>query len=128
MLLAKKLGIDDLLVSIWISALNTALAFWLAPKFKIKLINNPLFFSLILLVTTLVYFVSTGQIGYSQVLGIDKIILGQTLGFLAMFTGNIAYLKTKKKLGRTPFPYAKIVFPVGLVLSLTLLFKFAFNL
>ena len=36
MLLAKKLGVDDLLVSIWISALNTAIAFWLAPKLKIK--------------------------------------------------------------------------------------------
>ena len=36
MLIAKKLGIDDFLISIWISALNTAIAFWLAPKLKIK--------------------------------------------------------------------------------------------
>lgn len=32
MLIAKKLGIDDFLVSIWISALNTAIAFYLADK------------------------------------------------------------------------------------------------
>jgi len=133
MLLAKKLGIDDLLVSIWISALNTALAFWLAPKLKndklkLRFLANPIILSLILLLTTLAYFVFTSQAGGAKILGINKIVLGQTLGFFTMLVGNLSYQFVKKKLGKTPFPYAKVVFPVGLTLLTTLIFKFSFNL
>jgi len=32
LLIAKKLGIDDLLVSIWLSGLNSAMAFWIFKK------------------------------------------------------------------------------------------------
>ncbi|MFA6602609.1 MAG: hypothetical protein WCT01_02275 [Candidatus Shapirobacteria bacterium] len=133
MLLAQKLGIDDLLVSIWISALNTALAFWLAPKLqndrlKLKFLTNPLILSFLLLASTLAYFVFTSQTGGNKVLGVNKIILGQTLGFLTMVVGNLGYLKIKKQLGKTPFPYAKVAFPVGLTLIITLIFKLSFSL
>jgi hypothetical protein len=133
MLLAQKLGIDDLLVSIWISALNTVLAFWLAPKFqndrlKLKFLSNPLILSFLLLLTTLAYFVFTDQSGADKILGMDKLILGQILGFLAVVGGNLYYLSLKKKLGKTPFPYAKVAFPFGLTLLITLIFKFSFAL
>lgn len=131
MLIAKKLGIDDFLVSIWISALNTAISFWLAPKLKLKLLKNPWFLSFIMLAFTLFYFEFTDQIGSSgnQLLGIDKIIFGQILGLLVMFIGNFIYGFTKYKNGnKTLFPYAKVVFPVGLVLITTLVFKLIFKL
>lgn len=131
MLLAKKLGIDDFLVSIWISALNTAIAFWLAPKLKLKFLKNGHILGLILLITTLTYFQFTGQIGHAsnRLLGIDKIIFGQIVGFLAMALGNHGYFLTKKKNGgKTIFPYAKVVFPVTAVLITTLIFKLAFKL
>jgi len=41
LILAKKLGIDDLLVSIWLSGFNTAIAFWIASGIKKKIFNNP---------------------------------------------------------------------------------------
>jgi hypothetical protein len=131
MFLAEKLGVDDLLVGIWISALNTAIAFYLASKFKVKLLNNPWLLSLLFLAFTLVYFQATGQIGHlsNKLLGIDKIIFGQTLGLIAMFIGNFIYGLTKYKNGNIAlFPYAKVVFPVGTVLLITLIFKLAFNL
>lgn len=131
MLIAKKLGIDDFLVSIWISALNTAISFWLAPKLKLKLLKNPWFLSFIMLGLTLSYFQFTDQIGSTsnQLLGIDKIIFGQSLGLLVMFIGNFIYGFTKYKNGnKTLFPYAKVVFPVGLVLITTLVFKLIFKL
>jgi hypothetical protein len=131
MLIAKKLGVDDLLVSIWISALDTAIAFWLASKFKNKFLRNPWLLSFIMLVLTLFYFQFTNQIGHlsNRLLGIDKIIFGQSLGLLAMFLGNFIYGFTKyKNNGKTLFPYAKVVFPVGLVLIVTFIFKFAFHL
>jgi hypothetical protein len=131
MLIAKKLGVDDLLVSIWISALDTAIAFWLASKFKNKFLRNPWLLSFIMLALTLFYFQFTNQIGHlsNRLLGIDKIIFGQSLGLLAMFLGNFIYGFTKyKNNGKTLFPYAKVVFPVGLVLIVTFIFKFAFHL
>lgn len=130
MLIAEKLGIDDLLVSIWIAALNVALSFWLAPKIKIKFLNNPFILTLIMFVSTLLYFQFTDQIGVSSnsVLGIDKIIFGQTLGLISMIGGNYLYQFVKAKLGHTPFPYAKVAFPFGMVLLFTLFFKLTFNL
>ncbi|HBP50825.1 MAG: hypothetical protein US68_C0007G0004 [Candidatus Shapirobacteria bacterium GW2011_GWE1_38_10] len=131
MYLAKKLGVDDLLVSIWISALNTAISFWLAPKLKIKLLKNPWILSLIMLGLTLFYFQFTDQIGSAanRLLGIDKIIFGQSLGLLVMFFANWLYAFTKKKNNdKTVFPYAKVAFPFLSVLIFTLIFKFAFKL
>ncbi len=127
MLIAKKLGIDDLLVSIWISALNTAISFWLAPKLKTKFLNNGHILAAILLVTTLAYFYFTDQTGGATLFGVDKIVLGQILGLIAMATGNHFYLFIKKRLGHTPFPYAKVVFPVTSVLTITLVFYLIIN-
>lgn len=131
MLIAKKLGIDDLLVSIWISALNTAISFWLAPKLKLKLLKNPWILSFIMFGLTLFYFYFTDQIGHvsNRVIGLDKIIFGQSVGLLAMFLGNFIYGFTKYKNNkRTLFPYAKVIFPLATVLIITFIFKLAFKL
>jgi hypothetical protein len=131
MLIAKKLGVDDLLVSIWISALDTAISFWLATKFKQKILRNPWLLSLTMLGLALFYFRFTNQIGHplNKLFGVDKIVFGQTLGLMAVFIGNFIYgfLKYKNN-GKAIFPYSKVVFPVGLVLIVTLIFKFAFKL
>lgn len=131
MIIAKKLGIDDLLVSIWISALNTAIAFWLAPKIKNRLLNNPLVLSVLLYLSTLAYFQFTNQLGAvrNQFFGVDKIIFGQTLGLLVMILGNLLYLYSKKQNhDRALFLYSKVVFPVTAVILVTLFFKFTFGL
>jgi len=136
MLLAQKLGIDDLLVSVWISALNTVIAFWLAPKIRPKnklfrFISNPVILSFLLLITTLFYFYFTDQIGVTsnRILGVDKILLGNILGFLAILVGNHLYLLAKRRNhNKAIFPYSKVVFPFGLTLLITLVLKFAFNL
>jgi len=131
MLIAKKLGVDDLLVSVWISALNTAIAFWLAPKLRYKIFKNPYILALILLITTLTYFQFTGQLSSTanQVLGLNKIILGQVSGLIIMIIGNFIYAFTKKKNGnKTLFPYARVVFPLISVIIVTFFFKLIFKL
>lgn len=131
MLIAKKLGIDDFLVSIWISALNTAISFWLAPKLKMKFLKNPWILSFIMLALTLFYFQFTDQIGSdsNQLLGIDKIIFGQSIGLLVMFLGNFLYAYTKhQNHNKTLFPYAKVFFPLALLLIISFTFKLAFSL
>jgi len=131
MLIAQKLGIDDFLVSIWISALNTAISFWLAQKIKIKILKNGHILSILMLATVLAYFRFTDEIGVSgnTLLGIDKIIFGSLVGLLAMGLGNHTYIFTKAKNGgKTIFPYAKVAFPLGFVLVVTLIFKAIFKL
>jgi len=131
MFLAKKLGIDDLLISVWISALNVAITFWMAPKIKIKILKNPYFLSLAMMGLTIFYFQFTDQIGgiTNRILGVDKIILGQIVGLMTMYLGNYLYIFTKEKNHhRAPFPYAKVIFPVGAVVVVTLMFKLFFRL
>ena len=131
MFLAKKLGVDDFLVSLWISALNTAISFWLAPKIKNRILGNPVVFSILMLGLTLFYFIYTDQTGSgtNQILGLDKIIFGQILGLLIMFFG-IFVDRYSRKLngGKILFPYQKVVFPIGILTLLTILFKFIFKL
>lgn len=130
MLLAQKLGVDDLLVSIWISALNVAISFWLATKFKNKLLQNGYLLTAVLLASTLIYFQISGQLGHlgNRLFGFDKIVLGQFLGIIAMMIGNYSYSAIKRKLGHTFFPYAKVVLPLISVLIFTFIFKLTFKL
>jgi hypothetical protein len=131
MFLAKKLGVDDFLVSLWISGLNTAISFWLAPKIKNKILRNPVIFSLLMLSLTLFYFIYTGQTGASinKVMGLDKIIFGQSLGLLIMLFGIFLDRYSRKRNGgKILFPYQKVIFPVGSLIIFTLLFKLIFKL
>ena len=122
LLLAKKLGIDDLLVSIWLSGLNTAIAFFIASKAKQKLLSNPLYMSLFFYGLTMVYLITTKQVGHlrNTFMGVDKVVFGMTLGFiiflLSVFTDKaIRYYNNKKVL----FPYQKVVVPVGFLAIMT---------
>ena len=131
MFLAKRLGIDDFLVSLWISGLNVAISFWLAPKIKNRFFGSPIVLSFLMYGLTLSYFIFTQQTGLSTntLLGLDKIIFGQTLGLFIWFLG-IFIDRYSRKLngGKILFPYQKVVFPLGILTLLTILFKFIFNL
>lgn len=131
MFLAKQLGIDDFLVSLWISGLNTAISFWLAPKIKNRLFGSPIIFSLLMYILTLFYFIFTNQTGSvtNQILGLDKIIFGQTLGLFIWFLGIFIDRYTRKiHSSKILFPYQKVIFPIGILTLLTVLFKFIFKL
>jgi hypothetical protein len=131
MIIAKKLGVDDFLVSLWISGLNTAIAFWLASKIKNRILSSPIIFSLLIFSLTLFYFIFTNQTGSSvnRILGLDKIIFGQSLGLLIWFLG-IFIDRYSRKLngGKILFPYQKVIFPIGVLLIFTFLFKIIFSL
>lgn len=131
MFLAKRLGIDDFLVSLWISGLNTAISFWLAPKIKNRFFGSPLVLSFIMYSLTLSYFIFTQQTSSpaNKILGLDKIIFGQTLGLFIWFLGIFVDRYTRKlNHGKILFPYQKVVFPVGILLVSTILFKLIFSL
>lgn len=126
LLLAKKLGIDDLLVSIWISSLNTAIAFWMVTRIKKKILNNGYLWSLVFFIFTLIYVVYTKQVGHirNTFLGIDKVLFGLTFG-LFVSVGAILFdkfLRSKNK-GKVFFPYQKVIVPLVLLLISTVIFK-----
>ena len=82
----------------------------------------------VLLASTLIYFQVSGQMGHlsNRFFGIDKILFGQLLGTFVIIAANYSYQSIKQKLGRTPFPYAKVVFPFGAILLTTVFFKIFF--
>jgi len=126
LILAKKLGIDDLLVSIWLSGLNTAIAFWIASGIKKKIVNNPIFWSLGFYALTIVYLAYTKQMNHpgNKFLGIDKIVFGMTVGmFTAMLAISIDKLLRKSNKNKVYFPYQKVVVPLVLLILTTIFFK-----
>ncbi len=125
LLIAKKLGIDDLLVSIWLSGLNTAIAVWFATKVKIKILNNPLVMAVGFYALTIIYLLFSKQIGHPKntYLGVDKVSLGMTVGLavflLSIFVDKLIRYKNNKKV---LFPYQKVVVPVVFLTLTTLIF------
>jgi len=124
--IAKKLGIDDLLVSIWLSALNTAIAFWLATKFKKRFWNDGYLWTAGFFVLTVVSLVITRQIGHikNTFLGIDKVLFGLTVG-LIISLGAILFDKflRMKNNDKVLFYYQKVVIPVVFLTITTIIFK-----
>lgn len=127
LIIAKKLGIDDLLVSIWLSGLNTAIAFWIASSIKKKIINNPIILSLGFYMLTLIYLFYTKQMNHlgNKFLGVDKVFFGMTIGLL-LSLGAIGIDKLLRKVNKNKvyFPYQKVVIPLVLLILTTIFLKF----
>jgi len=125
--IAKKLGIDDLLVSIWLSALNTAIAFWFASFMKNKLLKNGFGWAIAFYLLTVGTLFFTKQIGhkYNTFLGTDKVVAGMTIGFIislaAIIVDRIIRIKNK---GKVLFYYQKVVIPVATLFLTTLIFMY----
>jgi hypothetical protein len=86
------------------------------------------------LLTALAYYILTiwplwakGLIGhpYHQFWGVDKLILGITIGSIAFIIANLTYNDIKKKNGgHAQFPFQKVVLPVSTLLVLSIIFYF----
>lgn len=125
LLLAKRLGLDDLLAAIWISGFNTAVAFWLAKVIKKPLLNNFLFWSLVLYGVSLLYLWYTKQIGHpnNTFIGIDKIIVGLTVGLIVFLAGVGADKALRlNNQGKVVIYYQKVILPLVFLIITTILF------
>ena len=126
MILAQKLGVDDLLASVWIAGLNTVIAFYLAGKIKLRLLKNPYLLAALTNSLTIIYFFATNQIipGLNQIFGVDKILLGQFLGF---FLVSLSYLTDRfirsKNNGKVIIYYQRVILPVSYLIITSLLIK-----
>ncbi|HUW22147.1 MAG TPA: hypothetical protein VMW41_05805 [Candidatus Bathyarchaeia archaeon] len=128
--MAKMLGVDDLVAAIWIGALVTVSALWLAQKFhKIKLPKPEISWTLIFYLLTVATLYLQGKIGHPscQLWGLDKILFGLTLGTILIFLGNLLdrWLRSKNQ-GKVFFPFQKVAIPLAMVVSTSLIFQLVF--
>lgn len=115
--LAEKLGVDELIASLWIGALATALTIVLADKGrKFKFLRSEFLATLFSYFLTWGTLAFQGKIGnpFCRIWGMDKIWLGLTLGVIIFWGGVLAdrWLR-KKNEGKGFFPFQKVVLPVG---------------
>ena len=126
LLIAKKLGIDNLLTALWISGLNTAISFWFVTFIKKpKILKNPLLWTVIMFISTLVYFVTTKQMLHKNntFLHVDKVLVGLVTGMVMWLIGiGIDKLIRKYNHGKVLFYYQKVIIPLFLLLATTGLF------
>ena len=123
--IAEKLGVDDLIVSIWIGALVSSTALWFAKRMKLP--KSGVYWVVIFYLLTLGTFYLWGKLSNPscQIWGFDKIGLGVTLGTVSFGSGILLdfWLRSKNR-NRVFFPFQKVVCPLVLVLLTTLLFYF----
>lgn len=126
LLIAKKLGVDDLLTALWISGLNVAISFWFVTFIKKpKLLKNPFLWTAIMFVSTYIYLATTKQMYHKNntFMHVDKVLVGLIIGTFIWLLGiGIDRLIRKYNNGKVLFYYQKVIVPLFLLLATSGLF------
>lgn len=132
---SRYLGIDDSLVGIWAGGLVISVSLWTADwlskrswtilkksNSRINTIVSFLFWTLL----TYLPLYSADVIGhpFNTILGIDKLVFGSILGFVAFIFGVWMDKKVRIVKGKQLFLYQKVVFPVVSLIIATLVLYF----
>jgi len=123
LVIAEKLGVDDLIAALWIGALMTAFAFWAAEKFKrIKLPKPEISWPILFYLMTLGVLKIQGKINnpYCKIWGICKIWLGLTVGTIVFWLGVLMdkFLRRRNN-GKAFFPFQKVIIPLAAVILMS---------
>ena len=133
--LSRYFGIDDAVIGIWVGGLMVSLTLWTVDwikRKKFKIFEKTHSF-VPYLVSLLFYILITypplfwsDVIGhpFNQILGIDKLIFGSIIGFIAFLTGVYLDKKARQKFGKQFFNYQKVVFPVTALIFSSLVIYF----
>ena len=129
--LSRYLGIDDTITGLWIGGLTVAMIMWTInwARPKIKKIKTAPYWNALIVVAhyaMIAWPLATQNfIGHplNKIWGIDKIILGITLGSLLFFGISKLYLYLKKNNNNHAyFPCQKVVMPFGALAFASLIF------
>lgn len=120
LLFIKKLGIDEYIAAIWLSALNTSLAFYIASRIRRKIPGLRFIFATIFFLITYFYLLKTHQMNH-------RIFVGMTVGletyFVAHFLEAFIFRKNNHK---SLFKYQKVVVTLVFLLIASLAAALAF--
>lgn len=128
--LAEKIGVDNLVISVWIGGLLASLTLWTIDwldrkkktfKFYREIVTG-LYYILTLVSLHLTDFLWNEG---NTLFGIDKIVLGIFAGTLVFIGANnlYQYLKFKNN-GHAHFPFEKVVIPIASLAVLSLIAYF----
>lgn len=130
--LSRFLGIDDIISSLWIGGLLLSSSLWLVNWLESKYQLKTKFKYLDLLVVAGVYFLTLFPLSlmgiinhpFNKLWGIDKIVLGVVIGSLGFYLGVYLDQKVREIRGKILFEFQKVVFPVSILLILSIIFYF----
>lgn len=127
LLIAKKLGIDNLITAIWISGLNVAISFWFVSFVKKpKILQNPLLWTVLLFGSTYWYLSATNQMFHKNdtFMSIDKVLVGLIVGTVVWLLGiGVDKLIRKYNSNKVLFPYQKVIVPLFLLIATSGIFS-----
>jgi len=126
-LLSRYLGVDDLIIGVWVGGLLISLGLWMASYIKKKFFQGQEWLAVVILwVSTYFGFKKVGFIGHPtcKIHGHDKMLSGMIFGTLAFIFGfGLDYLLrklNKKEPGKALFPYQKVVAPLIFLILATI--------
>ena len=129
--LSRWLGVDDTITGVWIGGLMVSLIIWTIDWFNQKKIyfwGRKIITAVgyYLLVVLPLFFIP-GVINHplNKIWGVDKLLLGITLGSAGFLAAALSYPILKKKNGDRPyFPFQKAAMPVAALIILSIIFYF----
>lgn len=120
--LSRWFGIDDAVTSIWIGAFMIAIISWTLSFMKKKgwsFTDDGIVITLAYILLTYIPLYYAGIVGQelNKIWGLDKIIVGSTIGATFLFVGHWLNLYLKKtNNGKVFFAYQRVVVPVMVLL------------
>jgi hypothetical protein len=127
LIIAKRLGIDNLITAIWISGLNVAISFWFVSFVKKpKLLQNPFLWIALLFGSTYWYLAATNQMYHKNdtFMQIDKVLIGLITGTVVWLLGiGVDKLIRRYNSGKVLFPYQKVIVPIFLLIIASSIFS-----
>lgn len=127
--ISRILGIDDAVTSIWIGGLILSLSFitvnWIDKRWpKVKINTWRFLFIIFMYLLVLLPLKLNGAIGIERntFWGIDKILLGTSIGSVSFLTGIWVDKKVRKLRGKQLISFQKVVLPVLALIISSLIF------
>lgn len=114
--IAEKLGINSTLVSIWLAAFSTAMAYYFATKFKKPILKSGYFWSIVFYLMTVLYLDISRQL--------DSSLIGLSLGLvISIFSIQLDQIIKNLNKGKVLFYYQKVIIPLIMLIITTIITK-----
>jgi hypothetical protein len=123
--LSRWLGIDDTITGGWIGALFVSVSLWSIKwvtdkSWRFRGYKLAIFLLYALFIIVPLFWMDIFFHPFNKLWGMDKLILGMSLGMLS-FAGSVKlhFFLRDKNGGKVYFPFQKVAFAVGILLTLS---------